>query len=245
MNSTADYEFTVIVPLYNEVDNIPELERRLSAYIPCCRYRACVLFVDDGSSDGSLDALREICGRHRDFFYVSLGANCGLSSALKAGFDCACSEYIGYIDADLQTDPEDFEILLPYLEDYDMVTGFRARRCDSLFRKFQSGIANSFRRMMTGDGASDTGCPLKVFRAETVRKFPVFKGMHRFFPALVMLQDGARYKEVPVNHHGRAAGKSKSSMWNRMKSSLADCFAYRWMRSRQIRYTVTESDMES
>ena len=117
------YDFTIIVPLYNEADNMPELERRLSAYLDTCSMKACVLFVDDGSSDGSLDCLKAMCSRHGNFRYISFGHNCGLSTALKAGFDYADSPYIGYIDADLQTYPEDFEKLLPYIREYDMVTG--------------------------------------------------------------------------------------------------------------------------
>lgn len=244
MNRTSDYDFTVIVPLYDEEANIPELGRRLAAFLRTSQYRSCVLFVNDGSSDGSLECVKKTCSGYPDFFYISFSENCGLSAALKAGFDYACSEYVGYMDADLQTDPEDFNLLLPYLRDYDMVTGVRVRRNDSPFRKFQSVFANSFRRMMTGDGASDTGCPLKVFRTAAARSFPMFTGMHRFFPALIMLQNGAGYKEVPVRHYPRTAGVSKFSMWNRVLVSLADCFAYRWMKSRYIRYRVTDSDLE-
>lgn len=244
MNKTADYGFTVIVPLYNEVDNIPGLEKSLASYLEKSVCSTCVLFVNDGSSDGSLPALQEICSRNEAFFYISFGKNRGLSAALKAGFDYACSRYIGYIDADLQTDPEDFDRLLPYLRDYDMAVGVRVKRNDSFFKRFQSKFANSFRRMMTGDGATDTGCPLKVFRAQAAKAFPMFSGMHRFFPALLLLQDGARYKEVPVRHKPRTAGVSKFSIWNRMMSSFADCFAYRWMKSRYISYNVTATDLE-
>lgn len=235
------YDFTIIVPLYNEEDNMPELERRLSAYLDTCSMKACVLFVDDGSSDGSLDCLKAMCSRHGNFRYISFGHNCGLSAALKAGFDYADSPYIGYIDADLQTYPEDFEKLLPYIREYDMVTGIRVVRGDTVFKKFQSKFANSFRRMMTGDGASDTGCPLKVFRTHAARRFPVFKGMHRFFPALLLLQNGARYKEVPVRHCRRVAGSSKFSLWNRMIPAFVDCLGYRWMKSRYIEYEVTSA----
>ncbi len=244
MNRTAEYELTVIVPLYNEEGNISELEKRLTAYLQNSICKTCVLFVNDGSADGSLESLKETCSRCRDFYYISFGRNCGLSAALKAGFDYACSVYVGYMDADLQTDPEDFNLLLPYLKDYDMVTGVRVRRNDSPFKRFQSRFANSFRRMMTNDGATDTGCPLKVFRTSVAKEFPMFTGMHRFFPALVLLQNGAGYKEVPVRHYKRNAGVSKFTIWNRMAASLADCFAYRWMRSRYIRYSVAESDIE-
>ena len=245
MNRTADYEFTVIVPLYNEEDNIPELEKRLAAYLQSGVCRTCILFVNDGSTDGSLDGLRSICSKNEGFYYISFAANSGLSAALKAGFDYAESPYVGYIDADLQTDPEDFDKLLPYLKDYDMATGIRVKRNDSGFKRFQSKFANSFRRMMTGDGAADTGCPLKVFRIAAAKEFPMFKGMHRFFPALLLLQDGAKYKEVPVHHRQRVAGVSKFTIWNRMMSSFADCFAYRWMRKRYIRYRVSDSNLPS
>ena len=244
MNRTADYEFTIIVPLYNEEDNIPNLEKCLSSYIRNGKLRTCVLFVNDGSTDASLEGLRKICSANDDFFYISFGKNCGLSAALKAGFDHVRSGLAGYIDADLQTDPEDFDILLPYMDEYDMAIGIRVNRNDTPFKRFQSRFANSFRRMMTGDGATDTGCPLKVFRTSAAREFPMFKGMHRFFPALIMLQNGAGYKEVPVRHYPRTAGVSKFSMWNRVLVSLADCFAYRWMKSRYIRYRVTDSDLE-
>ena len=122
-----------------------------------------------------------------------------------------------------------------------MVTGIRVVREDTVFKKFQSKFANSFRRMMTGDGASDTGCPLKVFRTHAARRFPAFKGMHRFFPALLLLQNGARYKEVPVRHCRRVAGSSKFSLWNRMIPAFVDCLGYRWMKSRYIEYEVTSA----
>ena len=192
MNKTADYEFTVIVPLYNEVDNIPELERSLSSYLLKGTCRTCVLFVDDGSTDGSLAGLQEICSRNRAFFYISFEKNRGLSAALKAGFDYACSRYIGYIDADLQTEPEDFDRLLPYMADYEMAVGVRVKRNDTFFKRFQSRFANSF-----------------------------------------------------VNHRQRTAGVSKFTIWNRMMSSFADCFAYRWMRTRYISYKVSATDLEN
>lgn len=238
------YDFTVIVPVYNEAGNIALLEKNLSAFLENCRLRTCILFIDDGSTDGSLAGIKDMCLRNEGFHYLSFSRNCGLSAALKAGFDHSSSPYIGYIDADLQTDPEDFNLLLPFLKDYEMVTGVRTRRDDSFFRRFQSGFANAFRRFMTGDGAADTGCPLKVFRTETARRFPMFKGMHRFFPALLLLQPGARYMEVPVSHRKRIAGKSKFNIWNRIFSSFADCFAYRWMKSRYISYCIHDTDLD-
>lgn len=241
MNSTANYRFTIIVPIYNEEDNMEALEKRLSAFLPVCKEKACVLFVNDGSKDRSGERLAEICGRNEDFYYISFVKNAGLSAALKAGIDYTESEYCGYMDADLQTAPEDFNLLLEDIADYSMVIGIRANRKDSFFKNLQSKIANGFRRMMTNDGALDTGCPLKVLHTETAKRLPLFKGMHRFLPALVLLQDGGCYKQVPVRHFPRVAGTSKYHLWNRLWGPFADCFAYRWMKPRYINYKVGSS----
>ena len=243
MNKTSEYRLTIIVPVYNEEENLPRLEERLSAYLPECSVKACVLLVDDGSKDGSLGLIKDICLRHNDFFYISFERNAGLSTALKAGFDYAESELSGYIDADLQTAPEDFNLLLEDIDSYSMVIGIRSGRKDSWFKNTQSKIANSFRRMMTGDGALDTGCPLKVIHTDVARRIPMFKGMHRFLPALVLLQEGGTYKQVSVRHFPRLAGKSKYHLWNRLWGPLADCFAYRWMKPRYCEYKVSDNNL--
>ena len=154
MNITDKYELTIIVPVYNEEDNMPALEEKLSAYLKQAIVPSCVLFVNDGSTDGSLDKMMELCERNTDFFYCSLAKNGGLSTALKAGIDETCSRLVGYIDADMQTAPEDFNLLLPFADEYQLVMGIRANRKDSLFKNMQSKIANGFRRMMTHDQAT-------------------------------------------------------------------------------------------
>lgn len=243
-NRTSNYEFTIIVPVFNEEDNIYNLEKVIGDFIPKSIRKSCVLFVNDGSSDGSLVKIKEICARNDDFFYISFARNAGLSAALKAGIDYTESKYLGYMDADLQTVPEDFNLLLADIEDYSMVIGIRANRKDTAFKRIQSKIANSFRRMMTGDGATDTGCPLKVLKTEAAKRLPLFKGLHRFLPALILLQEGGVYKQVPVRHFPRTAGKSKFHLWNRLWGPFADCFAYRWMRPRYINYTVAEKNTD-
>lgn len=232
---------TIIVPVYNEEDNIKNLEKRLGEYLPTSLVKSCVLFVNDGSKDQSLPLIKEVCRRNAHFFYISFGENCGLSAAIKAGIDEAESEYVGYIDADLQTAPEDFNLLLEHIEGNALVMGIRANRKDTFFKKIQSKIANGFRRMMTHDGVKDTGCPLKVIRTDYAKRIPFFTGIHRFLPAMILLQHG-RFEQVPVHHFPRTAGVSKYHLWNRLVSPFIDCFAYRWMRKRYINYQVTEEN---
>lgn len=244
MNGTSEYSLTVVVPVFNEEDNILNLEKALTDFLPVCKVKACALFVNDGSTDGSQALLKEVCSRHKDLFYISFRKNAGLSAAIKAGFDNTFSEYVGYMDADLQTSPEDFNLLLDGMREHTLMTGYRAERKDTAFKRIQSKIANGFRNMMTHDGAKDTGCPLKIIRTDAAKRIPMFKGMHRFLPALILLQDGASFGQVPVRHFPRKAGESKFHLWNRLWGPFADCFAYRWMRSRYINYSVGESDAE-
>ena len=243
MNATANYQLTIIVPVYNEQEGLPALEARLGAYLPLCPVKACVLLVNVGSTDGSAARILEACSRQPDFYYIGFDRNRGLSTVLKAGFDLAESDLCGYLDADLQTAPEDFDLLLAALGDNDLVTGIRVGRKDTAWKRFQSRFANAWRRMFTHDGAIDTGCPLKVIRTAMARKLPMFRGMHRFLPALVLLE-GGRYAQVNVRHFPRTAGKSKYHLWNRLWGPLADCFAYRWMKSRHISYLVSQTNLD-
>jgi glycosyltransferase involved in cell wall biosynthesis len=243
-NKTAGYEFTIVVPLFNEEENVFALEEKLSKFVSkSLGLRTCVLFVNDGSADKSMVRILEVCSRQTHFYYLDLAKNGGLSAALKAGIDSTYSPYIGYIDADLQTTPEDFNLLIPYIKDFEMVMGIRANREDSLVKRASSRIANGFRRWMTKDGIEDTGCPLKIIRTESAKRVPFFTGMHRFLPALIQLQNG-KVKQVPVRHFPRMAGLSKYNLRNRLVAPFIDCFAYRWMKSRYINYQVTENNIE-
>lgn len=242
-NKTSEYEFTIVVPVYNEEDNMAAVEQRLAAYLPTATRRTCVLFVNDCSTDNSLSLIKEICGRNEHFYYITFERNGGLSAALKAGIDYTWSPLVGYIDSDLQTAPEDFNLLLEHADEAELVTGIRANRKDSGFKKLQSKIANGFRRAMTHDGAADTGCPLKVMHTDYAKRVPFFTGMHRFLPALIQLQKG-RVIQMPVRHFPRVAGVSKYHLWNRLAGPFKDCFAYRWMRKRYINYTVGDSNVQ-
>ena len=242
MNKTVNYRLTIVVPVYNEEGNILRLEKELGDFLGKAKVPSCVLFVNDGSQDNSERLLKEVCVRHADFYYLGLARNGGLSAAMKAGIDNSDSEFVGYIDADLQTTPEDFNSLLDYIEDYEMVMGIRKGRKDSFVKNMSSKIANGFRRSMTHDGVEDTGCPLKILRTDYAKRIPFFTGMHRFLPALIQLQNG-KVKQIPVRHFPRLAGKSKYNLRNRLVGPFKDCFAYRWMKKRYINYQVAETNI--
>ena len=231
------YEFTIIVPVYNEEDNLNRVEKELLAYTKIAIKKTAVLFVNDGSLDASLTIIETICDRNKAFGYISFKNNKGLSAAIKAGFDHVSTDLVGYIDSDLQTSPEDFNKLLEHIDTYDLVTGVRADRKDNFVKNMSSTIANSIRRGCTNDGMDDTGCPLKVLKTQYAKRIPMFKGLHRFLPAMILLQEGTVI-QIPVRHFPRVAGIAKFGVWNRLLGPLLDCFAYLWMKKKYINYTI-------
>jgi len=236
------FEFTIIVPVYNEIEGLDRLRDELKDYLDKASKPSCVLFVDDGSTDGSREKIEAICRDEERFSFVAFRENRGLSSAIKAGIDYCQTPLLGYIDADLQTTPRDFEKLLKYIDEYDAVLGYRARRRDTVSKKIQSKIANTIRRSLIDDGIIDTGCPLKVFKSDICKRLPFFDGMHRFWGALILLEGGS-IKQVAVSHFERVAGESKFNLFNRSIKPFQDLFAYRWMRSRYIRYEISSKKL--
>ncbi|MBI9056725.1 MAG: glycosyltransferase [Labilibaculum sp.] len=236
-NSNTAFELTIVVPVFNEEDNLERVKQEFDSYLSKSPYRSKVLFVNDGSSDNSQMFIESICKSSNKYSYLQLSNNMGLSAALKAGIDYANTEFVGYIDSDLQTTPFDFDLLMEYRHDYALVTGVRQNRKDSFVKNMSSKVANGFRRYMTKDTAEDTGCPLKIMKTDYAKKIPFFTGMHRFIPALIMLQDG-KIKQVPVQHFPRIAGEAKYHLFNRMIGPFKDCFAYRWMKKRYINYEI-------
>lgn len=235
-----EYRLTIVVPVYNEEDNLLRVESVFNTYFKTAKAKSKVLFVNDGSKDTSLDIIKDICARSTDFEFIAFTENCGLSAAIKAGFDYADTELVGYIDSDLQTAPNDFNILIEEIGPYDLVTGVRADRQDSFVKNMSSKIANGIRRSFTHDGMDDTGCPLKIIKTDYAQRIPMFKGLHRFLPAMILLQEG-KVKQVPVRHFPRVAGEAKFGVWNRLLGPLMDCFAYLWMKKKYINYKVGNS----
>ncbi len=233
------YEFTIVVPVYNEEENLDRVEKELLSYMEIASKKTCILFVNDGSTDKSQILLEDMCKRNEGFNYIVFKENRGLSAAIKAGFDHVNTTYLGYIDSDLQTDPKDFNLLLEKIGEYDLVTGVRSNRKDSFVKNMSSKIANGIRRAFTHDGMDDTGCPLKVIKTEKAKRIPMFKGLHRFLPAMILLQNGSII-QIPVKHFPRIAGKAKFGLWNRLLGPLSDCFAYLWMKRKYINYEVKD-----
>lgn len=233
------YEFTIIVPVYNEEDNLKRVEQELSNYIKIATKRTNILFVNDGSRDNSQLLIEEICANNPDFSYIEFEQNRGLSAAIAAGFKNVDAELVGYIDSDLQTAPEDFNLLLKEIDDYDLVTGVRANRKDTFVKNMSSTIANGIRRSFTHDGMDDTGCPLKVIKTEFAKNIPMFNGLHRFLPAMILLQNG-KIRQIPVQHFPRIAGEAKYGLWNRLVGPLIDCFAYLWMKKKYLNYKIAK-----
>jgi glycosyltransferase involved in cell wall biosynthesis len=231
------FKFTIIVPVYNEEDNLPRVAKELLLYMQNASVKTKILFVNDGSTDKSQELIEQICNKNKSFNYICLSTNKGLSSAIKAGFDYVDTELVGYIDSDLQTAPSDFNLLLEHIEEFDLVTGVRDNRKDSFVKKTSSTIANSIRRAFTNDGMDDTGCPLKVIKSSYAKKIPMFNGLHRFLPAMILLQKG-KIKQIPVQHFPRIAGQAKYGLWNRLLGPLGDCFAYLWMKKKYINYQI-------
>jgi glycosyltransferase involved in cell wall biosynthesis len=235
------YEFTIIVPVYNEEENLERVEIALSNYMKIATKKTKVLFVNDGSKDKSQELIEKICTKNSDFTFIEFQENCGLSAAITAGFKNTDTELVGYIDSDLQTSPEDFNLLLQQIGEYDLVTGVRSNRKDSFVKNMSSTIANGIRRSFTHDGMDDTGCPLKVIKTNYAKNIPMFKGLHRFLPAMVLLQDG-KIIQIPVQHFPRIAGEAKYGLWNRLFGPLVDCFAYLWMKKKYINYNIAKKD---
>ena len=231
------FEFTIIVPVYNEELNLKRVEKELLSFIKIAKKKTTILFINDGSTDNSQQIIEDICQKNIEFRFIHFKNNKGLSAALKAGFDNIDTPLLGYIDADLQTSPKDFNILLNHTEHYDLVTGIRTQRKDSLIKKISSKISNKIRTIFTNDGMEDSCCPLKIIKTDCAKKIPMFKGLHRFLPAMVLLQKGT-VSQIPIQHFPRIAGKTKFGIRNRLLGPITDCFAYLWMKKKYINYEV-------
>jgi glycosyltransferase involved in cell wall biosynthesis len=219
---------SVVVPLYNEEENVPILQAELATALEGLEYE--IIFVDDGSTDSTVSCITAD-PRVR---ILPFGQNAGQSAAIYEGLHAARGATAVLIDGDLQNDPADIPKLLREIEaGADLVCGYRAERKDTRVKRLTSRIANLVRSRFTKDAVRDTGCTLKAMRRECIETLVPFKGMHRFIPALVK---GAGYSlmEIPVNHRPRRFGVSNYGLGNRAVRATVDMFGVRWLLSRQL-----------
>jgi len=204
---------SVVIPFYNEVENVERVWNILSTVLEGTGKSYEVIFVDDGSDDGTREILRKLATENTFLKAVLFRANFGQSAAMAAGFKKTKGEIVVAMDGDLQNDPNDIPVILKKLEEgYDVVSGWRKNRKDKLIvRKVPSKIANRIICSVTNVKLHDTGCSLKAFRGDMLRKISLYGELHRFIPALLRME-GARIAEIPVRHHARQFGKSKYNL---------------------------------
>lgn len=232
-------EYSVVIPLKNEEDNILDLIAEIEPVMEGLNSPWELITVDDGSTDGTQKILKSL-QKSKPFLRVLIfEKNYGQTSAFDAGFKAAKGKVVITLDGDRQNDPRDIPKLLALLKDNDLVVGWRKDRKDTLTKKATSRIANFVRGSFCEDGIHDTGCSLKAYKKSALDKLKLFHGMHRFLPALFLIE-GFKVAEVPVNHRERAKGQTKYNFFNRSFNTIADMLAVRWMKNRRLQYKVKE-----
>jgi glycosyltransferase involved in cell wall biosynthesis len=221
-------DISVVIPLFNEAENVDDLYRELSASLTSLGRPYEIILVDDGSEDGTLDRLVRLEARDRRVRVLRLRRNFGQTAAFSAGFDHSRGNIIVTSDGDLQNDPADIPRLVTKLDEgYDMVCGWRRERHDPLSKRLPSWLANRLISRATGVRLHDYGCSLKAIRAEVVRGLRLYGEMHRFIPAVASWM-GVSLAELPVNHRARMRGRSKYGIGRTLRV-LIDLFTVKFL----------------
>jgi dolichol-phosphate mannosyltransferase len=228
---------SVVIPVCNEEDNVVPLAREIEAALRG-RHPFEILFVDDGSTDGTAGAVRNAHAQIPEVRLLRHSRRSGQSAAVASGVRRARGEWIATLDGDGQNDPADFPAMIDALaaargsgEDVRLVMGNRVTRRDTWLRRLSSRVANGVRGWLLGDGTPDTGCGIKLMHRDTFLELPFFDHMHRFLPALYQRQ-GAKVISVPVNHRPRTRGTSKYGLHNRLWVGIVDLYGVMWLKSR-------------
>jgi glycosyltransferase involved in cell wall biosynthesis len=232
---------SIVVPFYNESDNVEPLHRELDAALADLPGGVEFVYVNDGSVDDTGARLLALAKRDPRIRVLRLLSNSGQSAAFEAGFQAARGEICVTLDGDLQNDPADIPRLLAELARFDVVNGIRVDRRDGWLRKLSSRVGNGFRNWVTRESVTDVGCSLRAMRTEYAKRVKLFRGMHRFLPTLLRME-GATVTEIPVSHRPRRHGSSKYGIGNRAFVGFVDVLAVRWMQSRSRRYRVSEGE---
>jgi dolichol-phosphate mannosyltransferase len=228
-------EFSVVVPVCNEAENVEPLAREIHAALAARAYE--MIFIDDGSTDATAAILQRLKGELPTLRVLRHSFRSGQSAAVASGVRAARAPWVATLDGDGQNDPADIPKLIaardaPGGRGVQLFMGNRkASRKDTAFRKLQSSIANGVRSSLLGDGTPDTGCGIKLFDRDVFLELPRFDHMHRFLPAL-FLRQGARVVSIPVSHRPRTRGTSKYGMLNRLWVGIVDIVGVMWLRRR-------------
>lgn len=227
-------DVSIIVPVFNEADNVLPLAREVAAAMARQPLGYELLFVDDASTDATWERIQEARRADARVRGIRHAHNAGQSAALWTGLQHTTSPVLATLDGDRQNDPADLPRLLAELKQADFVCGIRVHRRDDVVRRVSSRIARAARRAMLKVDFCDTGCALRVFKRSALEGVIPFNGLHRFLPVLVH-GGGARTLELPVNHRPRIAGQSKYGVWNRLGRGLYDLVALAWYQKRRLR----------
>lgn len=227
-------EISIIVPVYNEEDNVLPTAREVSEAMKHVGRSYKLVFVDDASTDSTWQKIEEARRQFPNVGGLRHAVNSGQSAALWTGIKATASEIIATLDGDLQNDPADIPKMLPELAKADFVCGVRAKRHDSFVRRHSSKVARWARKSALKVDFCDTGCAMRVFKRSALDGLFPFNGFHRFLPVLVH-HAGATTLEVPVNHRPRVAGTSKYGIWNRLGRGIYDLIALNWFQKRRLR----------
>jgi dolichol-phosphate mannosyltransferase len=230
-------ELSVVIPVYNEEENIQILANELKESLNKLGMRYEIIFVDDGSEDGTFLRIQEACSQNGHIRAIIFENNSGQTAAMNAGFRAALGHVIVTLDGDLQNSPKDIPLLLEKIPEYDLVCGWRKERKDSWIRRASSRVANSIRNKLSSENIKDTSCSLKAYRRECLDRIKLYNGMHRFLPTLFKME-GFRVFEVSVDHHPRRFGRSKYNIRNRVLHTFLDLLVVRWMKKRQLDYRI-------
>jgi glycosyltransferase involved in cell wall biosynthesis len=246
---------SIVVPAKNESASLPQLVDEIARAVrPLCAnnggsgYRLGgfeIVVVDDGSTDETPAVLRQLNHEYPELRPITLASNVGQSAATAAGFRAARGDWVATLDADLQNDPADLAALWNALSGgHDAALGWRAKRRDVWSKRIISRCANWVRNRVLGQSIRDTGCSVRIFPREMALRLPMFRGSHRFFGPL-LLREGCRIVQLPVNHRPRPHGQSHYNIWNRSIRVVVDLFGIAWLMRRPVRYEVVSTSMDA